>query len=98
MFLMDYLMENLIRVSQKPPRVLKDNNLILLKGLMFILPMVLMCIHLWDILLTFLKGNIFILLMGKKITQIIMLKTHRVMQMFLSHPQILLILASKTHM
>jgi hypothetical protein len=37
LFLLDYLLDNLIRVSQIPPGVLKDNNLILPKGLMFTL-------------------------------------------------------------
>jgi hypothetical protein len=51
-------MNNLIRVvSQTPPRVLWDNNLILLMGLM--------CIYLRDLLLTTLKGKMFILLMAK---------------------------------
>jgi hypothetical protein len=73
-FLLEHLMDNLIWESQTPPRVLKDNNLILPKGLMFILP--LMCISLQDLLLTLLKGNMFILLMGKQITRLIMLRTH----------------------
>jgi hypothetical protein len=69
LFLLDYLMENLIRAtSQTPPGVLKDNNLIL--------PMGLMCIHLWDLLPTLLKGKMFILFLGKKITRLIMLITH----------------------
>jgi hypothetical protein len=71
MFLPEHLTKNLIQVaSQTPPRVLQDNNLILLMGLM--------CIHLWDLLLTILKGKMFILLMGKQITRPIMLITHRV--------------------
>ena len=53
-------MDNVIQASQIPPRVLKDNNLIL--------PMGLMCIYLRDLLLTLLKGKMFILLMGKQIT------------------------------
>jgi hypothetical protein len=54
-------MENLIRkASETPPRVLKDNNLIL--------PMALMCIRLRDLLLTLLKGTLFILFLGKQIT------------------------------
>jgi hypothetical protein len=69
---------------------------ILPKGLMFILP--LMCTHLQDPLLTLLKGNMFILFMGKKITQLIMLRTHQVMQMFLNHHQTLLILVSNNCM
>jgi hypothetical protein len=45
LFLPDHLMDNLIQeASQTPHGVLKDNNLILPKGLMFTLP--LMCIHL----------------------------------------------------
>jgi hypothetical protein len=91
MFLPDHLMDNLIWESQTPPGILKDNNLILPKGLMFILPMGLMCICLRDLLLTLLKGKMFILLMGKQITRLIMFKTHRVMQMFFSHHRILLI-------
>jgi hypothetical protein len=84
-------MDNLIRAaSQTPPGVLYDNNLIL--------PMGLMCIRLQDILLTLLKGTMFILLMGKKITRLIMLRTHRVMQMFLSHHRILFILVSNNYM
>jgi hypothetical protein len=43
--------------SQTPPGVLRDHSLILLMGLM--------CIHLRDLLLTILKGKMFILLMGK---------------------------------
>ena len=98
MFLLDHIMDKLIQASQTTPGVLKDNNLILPKGLMFILPTGLMCIHLQYIPLTLFKGNMFILLMGKKITRLIMLKTHRVMQMFLIHHQILLILASNNRM
>jgi hypothetical protein len=61
LFLLDHLMDNLIRVaSQTPPGVLKDNNLIL--------PMGLMCIHLRDLLLNLLKGTMFILFPGKQIT------------------------------
>jgi hypothetical protein len=97
LFLLDHLMDNLIRAAYKtPPRVLKDNNLILPKGLMFILPII--CIRLRDLLLTLLKGNMFILLMGKQITQLIMLRTHQVMQIFLNHHRILLILVRKNRM
>jgi hypothetical protein len=52
LFLLDYLLDNLVRVSQIPPGVLKENNLILPKGLMFILPKGLM--------FTLLKGKLFI--------------------------------------
>jgi hypothetical protein len=91
LFLPDHLMDNLIRAaSQTPPRVLKDKNLIL--------PMGLMCILLWDLLLTLLKGSIFILFLGKQITWLIMLRTHQVMQMFLSHHRILFILVKNNHM
>jgi hypothetical protein len=91
MFLLKHLMENLIQVaSQTPPGVLRDNKLIL--------PMGLMCIHLQVLLLSLLKGKMFILLMGKQITRLIMLRTHRVMQMFLSHHRILLILANNNCM
>jgi hypothetical protein len=87
MFLSKHLSDNLIwATSQTPPGVLQDNSLILLMDLI--------CILLWDLLLTILKGNVFILLMGKKITQTIVLRTHWVMQMFLIHHRILLILAS----
>jgi hypothetical protein len=90
LFLLDHLMDNLIRAaSQTPPGVLKDNNLIL--------PMGLMCIRLRDLFLTILKGTMFILVMGKKITRLIMLITHQVMQMFLSHHQIMFILVSNNH-
>jgi hypothetical protein len=48
LFLLEHLMDNLIRaISQTPPGVLRDNNLILLMGLM--------CIRLWDLLVTLLK-------------------------------------------
>jgi hypothetical protein len=88
MFLPEHLTDNLIwAASQTPPGVLLDHNLILLMGLM--------CIHLWDLILTILKGKMFILLMGKQITPPIMLRTHRVMQLFLIHHRILLILANK---
>jgi hypothetical protein len=91
LFLPDHLMDNLIRAaSQTPPEVLKDNNLIL--------PMGLMCTRLQDLLLTLLKGKMFILLMGKQITRLIMLRTHRFMQMFLNHHRILLILVINNHM
>jgi hypothetical protein len=90
LFLLDHLMDNLIWASQTPPGVLKENNLIL--------PMGLMCIRLRDLLLNILKGNMFILLMGKKITWLIMLRTRRVMQMFLNHHRILLILVSNNRM
>jgi hypothetical protein len=70
LFLLDHVMDNLIWASQTPPRVLKENNLILPMGLMFI--------RFRDLLLTLLKGKICILLMGKKITHLIMLRTHRV--------------------
>jgi hypothetical protein len=87
MFLSDCLMDNLIwTASQTPPRVLKDSNLIL--------PMDLMCIRLWDLLPTLLKGTMFILFLGKQITRLIMLRTHRVMQMFLSHHRLLFILVN----
>jgi hypothetical protein len=115
MFLPDRLMDNLIRAAfQTPPRVLKDNNLILPMGLMcirlrdllltllkdnnLILLMGLMCIRLRDLLLTLLKGAMFILFLGKQITQLIMLRTHRVMQMFLSHHRIMFILVRNNRM
>jgi hypothetical protein len=91
LFLLNHLMDNLIRAtSQTPPRVLKDKNLIL--------PMDLMYIGLRDLLLTLLKGTMFILFLGKQITWIIMLITYRVMQMFLSHHQILFILVNNNRM
>jgi hypothetical protein len=91
MFLPDHLMDNLIwATSQTPPGVLKENNIIL--------PMGLMCIHLQYLLLTLLKGTMFILFLGKKISQLIMLRTHQVMQMFLSHHRILFILVSNNCM
>jgi hypothetical protein len=91
LFLLDHLMDNLIwAASQTPPRVLKDNKLIL--------PMGLMCIRLLDLLLILLKGNMFILLMGNQITQLVMLRTHRVMQMFLSHHRILHTLVNNKYM
>jgi hypothetical protein len=37
LFLPDYILDNLIWVSQIPPRILKDNHLILPKGQMFTL-------------------------------------------------------------
>ena len=61
-----------------------------------ILPMGIMCIRLWDLLLTLLNGTMFILFLGKQITQLIMLRTHWVMQMFLSHHRILFILLVTT--
>jgi hypothetical protein len=91
LFLLDRLMDDLIQAaSQTPPGVLKDINLIL--------PMSLMCIHLQDLLLILLKGTMFILFMGKQITRLIMLRTHWVMQMFLSHHQMLFILVSNNSM
>jgi hypothetical protein len=91
LLLPDHLMDNLIRVaSQTSPGVLKDNNLFL--------PMGLMCICLWDLLLTLFKGTMFILFLGKQITLLIMLRTHWVMQMFLSHHRILFILVSNNRM
>jgi hypothetical protein len=72
LFLPDYLMDNLIwAASQTPPGVLKDNNLIF--------PMGLMCIQIQDLLLTLLKGTMFILFLGKQIIQLIMIRTHQVM-------------------
>jgi hypothetical protein len=63
LFLPNHLMDNLIRAaSQTPPGVLKDINLIL--------PMGLMCTCLRDLLLTLLKGTMFILFLGKKITRL----------------------------
>jgi hypothetical protein len=66
MFLLDHLMDKIIWAYQTPPGVLKDNNLILPKGLMIILPMGLLCIHLRDLLLTLLKGIFFISLWAIK--------------------------------
>jgi hypothetical protein len=63
LFLPDYILDNLIRVSQIPPGVLKDNNLILPKGLMFTL--------LREKLFTLLKGKLFI--PHKQINQLILL-------------------------
>jgi hypothetical protein len=91
LFLLDHLMDNFIwAASQTPPGVLKDNILILLMGLM--------CTRLWGLLLTLLKGKMFILLMGQQISGLIMLRTHQVMKMFLSHHRILFILVSNNHM
>jgi hypothetical protein len=90
LFFPNSLMDKLIWASQTPSGVLKDNNLIFPKGLM--------CIRLRDLLLTLLKGNMFILLMGKQITRLIMLRTHRVMKMFLNHHRILFILVNNNHM
>jgi hypothetical protein len=91
LFLPDHLMDNLIwETSQTPVGVLREKNLIL--------PMGLMCIHLRDLLLILLKGKMFILFLGKKITRLIMLINHRVMQMFLSHHRILFILVSNNCM
>jgi hypothetical protein len=52
LFLSDYILENLIQVSQIPPGVLKDNKIILPKGLMFTLHR--------EKLFTLLKGKLFI--------------------------------------
>jgi len=86
LFLLERLIDNLIWAASKtPPGVLHDHSLILLMGLM--------CIHLWDLLLTILKGNFFILLMGKQITRPIMLRILR-SHMFLKTPRILCTLVS----
>jgi hypothetical protein len=91
MFLPDRLMDNIIQAaSQTSPGVLKEKNLIL--------PMGLMCICLQDLLLTLLKGTMFILFLGKQITWLIMLITHRVMKMFLDHHRILFILVNNNRM
>jgi hypothetical protein len=67
LFLPEHIMDNLIQAtSQTPLRVLRDKNIILLMGLM--------CTHLRDLLVTILKGKMFILLMGNKITRLIMLR------------------------
>jgi hypothetical protein len=68
LFLLDYILDNLIWVSQIPPGVLKDNNLILPKGLIFTL--------LREKLFNLLKGNIFIL--HNQINQLILLKINLV--------------------
>jgi hypothetical protein len=52
LFLPDYILDNHIWVSQIPPGVLKDNNLILPKGIIFTLYR--------DKLFTLLKGKLFI--------------------------------------
>jgi hypothetical protein len=64
LFLPDYILDNLIQVSQIPPGVLKDNNIILPKGLMFTLCR--------DKLFTLLKGKLFI--PHNLINQIILLR------------------------
>jgi hypothetical protein len=68
LFLLDYILDNLIRVSQIPPGVLKDKNLILPKGLMFTL--------LREKKFTLIKGKLFI--PHNQINRLILLRINQV--------------------